>query len=169
MPILRQDEVDIISHSAEQTRRLGVRLGAFLNPGDVVCLSGDMGAGKTAFASGVGAGWGSLTGLHSPTYNLVHEHYRAADSTRLIHLDCYRLNDDHDAETLGLEDIFDGSAAVLIEWPERIQSHLPPERLWVELRVFEITRRNLLFVPKGKRYEQLLEAFRGATFGSPRA
>ncbi|MBK8021679.1 MAG: tRNA (adenosine(37)-N6)-threonylcarbamoyltransferase complex ATPase subunit type 1 TsaE [Chloroflexi bacterium] len=168
MPILRQDELDLISHSAEQTRRLGVRLGTLLRPGDVVCLSGEMGAGKTAFAAGIGAGWGANSVVNSPTYNLVHEYQRDTDDERLIHLDCYRLADEHDAETLGLDAIFDGSALVMIEWPERIVPLLPTERLWIELRLFEATRRNLLFMPTGSRYEALLEAFRGDALGTKR-
>ncbi|MBL8130734.1 MAG: tRNA (adenosine(37)-N6)-threonylcarbamoyltransferase complex ATPase subunit type 1 TsaE [Anaerolineae bacterium] len=168
MPILRQDELDLISHSAEQTRRLGVRLGTLLQPGDVICLSGEMGAGKTAFAVGVGAGWGADTVLNSPTFSLVHEHRRQRDQNRLLHIDCYRLSDEDEAETLGLDDLFDGTAAVLIEWPERIASLLPKERLWVDLRIFEATRRNLLFIPSGARYETLLESFRGDTVGVKR-
>ncbi|MDZ4768049.1 MAG: tRNA (adenosine(37)-N6)-threonylcarbamoyltransferase complex ATPase subunit type 1 TsaE [Chloroflexota bacterium] len=167
MPILRQDELDLISHSAEQTRRLGVRLGTLIGAGDVICLSGDMGAGKTAFAAGVGAGWGSASVLNSPTYNLVHEH-RRDDGARLFHLDCYRLADGAEAETLALDEIFDGRSAVLIEWPERIASVLPRERLWVELRLIEELRRNLLFVPTGARYEALIESFRGETTGARR-
>lgn len=168
MPILRQDELDLISHSAEQTRRLGVRLGTLLRPGDVICLSGELGVGKTAFASGIGAGWGAKNVLNSPTYNLVHEHRRAADAMRLYHLDCYRLEGEIEAETLGLDDIFDGSAAVLIEWPERIKSLLPKNHLWIELKVFDATRRNLLFVPSGAHYEALIEAFRGDALGTKR-
>ncbi len=167
MPILRPDQLDLISHSAEQTRRLGARLGSLLEAGDVICLSGDMGAGKTAFAAGIGAGWGAPTPLNSPTFNLVHEH-RRPDGARLFHLDCYRLADDAEAETLALDDIFDGVATVLIEWPERILRALPAERLWVELRLFEELRRNLLFVPSGARYERLIEAFRGDALGTKR-
>ncbi|MCK6578496.1 MAG: tRNA (adenosine(37)-N6)-threonylcarbamoyltransferase complex ATPase subunit type 1 TsaE [Anaerolineae bacterium] len=168
MPILRQDELDLISHSAEQTRRLGVRLGTLLRPGDVICLSGEMGAGKTAFAAGVGAGWGADTVVNSPTFSLVHEHRRQQDQNRLLHIDCYRLNSEDEADTLGLDDLFDEKAAVLIEWPERIASLLPKERLWVDLRIFEAARRNLLFIPSGTRYEALLESFRGDTVGVKR-
>lgn len=169
LPILRQDELDLISHSAEQTRRLGVRLGTLLQPGDIVCLSGELGAGKTALAAGIGAGWGALTILNSPTFNLVHEHHRDADDSRLYHLDCYRLGSEAEAETMGLDDIFDGQSTVIIEWPEHIASLLPKQRLWIELRIFETTRRNLLFVPYGSRYENLIEAFRGDALGVKRS
>lgn len=165
MPILREGELDIISHSAEQTRRLGIRLGALLQAGDVICLSGDLGAGKTAFAAGVGVGWGARELFTSPTFNLVHEHERERDSERLFHLDCYRLTRPEDADSIGIDDVLSGRGVVVIEWPEHIDSVLPRERLWIELRILEPTRRNFLFEAVGTRYETLLEQFRGATFG----
>ena len=168
MPILREGELDIISHSAEQTRRLGVRLGTLLQAGDVICLSGDLGAGKTAFAAGIGAGWGAKTPITSPTFNLVHEHEREADSQRLFHLDCYRLHGAREADTVGLDDILSGRGPVIVEWPEHIESVLPRERLWIELRVIEPTRRNFIFEAIGKRYETLLDHFRNASFGVTR-
>lgn len=165
MPILRQGELDIISHSAEQTMRLGTRLGTLLQPGDIICLAGDMGAGKTVFSIGIGRGWGALTPLTSPTFNLIHEHRRAKDNQRLYHLDCYRLNSPDDALSIGLEDVLNGNGPAIFEWPEQIEALLPRERLWVELRILEPTRRNILFEATGKRYEKLIEEFRGVSFG----
>lgn len=165
MPILRDGELDIISHSVEQTRRLGTRLGSLLRAGDIICLSGDMGAGKTAFAAGVGKGWGAKTPLTSPTFNLIHEHVREKDSQRLFHLDCYRLESAFDAENIGLDDILNGRGPVIFEWPEHIEPILPKERLWVELRILEPTRRNFIFNAVGKRYEELVKQFRESTFG----
>ena len=164
MPILREGELDIISHSPEQTRRLGVRLGKALAAGDVICLSGDMGAGKTVFSAGIGKGWGAKTRLTSPTFNLVHEHRRDGDGL-LYHLDCYRLHGMADAESVGLDDILNGQGTVILEWPEHIEDALPPERLWVELRIIEPNRRNFVFEATGQRYEALLSRFRQMTFG----
>lgn len=165
MPILRDGELDLISHSAAQTRRLGTRLGALLQPGDVVCLAGDLGAGKTAFSAGVGEGWGAKMPLTSPTYNLVHEHEREQDHQILFHLDCYRLHSPAAAESIGLDHILSGAGPVLVEWPEHIEPYLPRERLWIELRIIEPTRRNFVFEAVGKRYETLLQQFRDASFG----
>jgi tRNA threonylcarbamoyladenosine biosynthesis protein TsaE len=165
VPILREGELDIISHSAEQTQRLGARLGALLEAGDLLCLSGDMGAGKTVLAAGIGKGWGAKTPLTSPTFNLVHEHRRDKDSQRLYHLDCYRLNGSADADSIGLEDILNGHGAVILEWPEHIETVLPRERLWIELRILEPTRRNFILEAHGKRYEELLAKFRESSFG----
>jgi tRNA threonylcarbamoyladenosine biosynthesis protein TsaE len=166
VPILREGELDIISHSVEQTQRLGARLGGLLEPGDVICLSGDMGAGKTVFSAGIGKGWGARTPVTSPTFNLIHEHRRDKDSQRLFHLDCYRLEDAEDAENIGLDDVLNGRGPVILEWPERIESLLPPQRLWIELRILEPTRRNFIFEGSGKRYEELVAKFRELAFGA---
>lgn len=165
MPILREWQLDIISHNPEQTARFGARLGALLQPGDVICLSGDMGAGKTVFSAGIGKGWGAVQALTSPTFNLVHEHTRELDRQRLYHLDCYRLRGIADAETIGLDEILDGQNIVIFEWPEHIEPILPAERLWIELRVLETTRRNFIFEAAGKRYEELVNRFRETAFG----
>ena len=166
VPILREGELDIISHSAEQTRRLGVRLGSLLQAGDVICLSGDLGAGKTAFAIGIGAGWGANTS-RSPARPSTSSTNTSAPAIAqlLFHLDCYRLHSAADADTIGIDDILSGRGAVIIEWPEHIEVALPRERLWIELRIIEPTRRNFVFEATGKRYETLLEQFRGASFG----
>lgn len=165
MPILKDGELDIISHSAEQTQRLGFRLGSLLKPGDVICLSGDMGAGKTVFTTGLGKGWGTITPVTSPTYNLIHEHHREKDNQRLYHLDCYRLDGVRDAESIGLDDILDDNGTIVFEWPERIEKALPKHRLWVQLRVIDPNRRNFIFEGTNKRYKELIEEFRSLTFG----
>jgi len=165
VPILRDGELDIITHSAEQTRRLGMRLGKLLQAGDVICLAGDMGAGKTVFSAGIGVGWGAVTPLTSPTFNLVHVHTREKDNQRLHHLDCYRLRGPADAESIGLDDILNGQGPVIVEWPEHIENVLPRQRLWIELRILEPTRRNLIFDATGERYQELLRKFRQSTFG----
>ena len=166
MPILREGELNVISYSAEQTQRLGARLGRLLRPGDVLCLSGDMGAGKTVFSAGVGRGWGAVHPLTSPTYNLVHQHQRPTDSALLFHLDCYRLHSEAEVDTIGFDDILEQNGVVVIEWAERISGALPAERLWLELRVIEENRRNLLLEASGQRYEDLIQQFRRSTYGN---
>ncbi len=161
MPILREGELDIISLNAEQTRRLGIRLGTLLQPGDILCLSGELGAGKTVFSSGIGVGWGAHEPLISPTFNLVHMHARAKDATSLYHLDCYRLRGVEDIDAIGLDDMLEGDGVVVIEWAERIEAALPRERLWIEIRAVEPTRRNVIFTAIGDRYRKLLDQFSG--------
>lgn len=165
MPILREGELDIISHNAEMTGRLGMRLGTLLQAGDIICLSGDMGAGKTVFSAGIGRGWGAMAPLTSPTFNLVHQHKREKDSVRLYHLDCYRLEQPEDAEGIGLDEILDGSGVVILEWAERIAPVLPKERLWIELRVLEAMRRNFILEANDTRHQYLIDQFRSMAFG----
>lgn len=161
MPILRDDQLDLISQGSEQTRRLGIRLGSLLRAGDIVCLSGDLGAGKTLFACGIGIGWGAREAVTSPTYNLVHQHSRAADSTRFYHLDCYRLSGAGDAASIDADDIFAGDSIAVVEWWQHIAEVIPDDRLVVALKELDDMRRNLIFTPQGERARALLAAFRG--------
>ena len=165
MPILDERSLDFLSHSPEQTVRFGVRLGERLADSDVICLSGELGAGKTTFVAGVGRGWGALDAVTSPTFVLVNE-YRRADGRRLLHLDCYRLNSAAEALALGFDDLLDSQAALLIEWPERIAQVLPPERLSFSLRWVDDMKRGFRVEAHGPRYEALLEDFRRAAFGT---
>jgi tRNA threonylcarbamoyladenosine biosynthesis protein TsaE len=166
MAILRQNSIDFNSSSVEQTERLGFRLGQLLVPFDVLALQGDLGAGKTALARGIAAGWGTAVRVTSPTYTLIHEYPRAEDGCLLYHLDCYRLGGEADAETLGLEDIFERTAVVMVEWPERIPHWLPAEHLVIELTYLNATRRSLHFTAHGTRAEALLREFKQAAFGA---
>ena len=170
LPILTPNILDFTSNSADQTARIGLRLGQLLEPGDIVCLSGELGAGKTALASGIGKGWGALEPVNSPTFVFVHEHQREVDSVRLYHLDCYRLPDAENAMTIGIDDILAGEDVVIIEWPEKIEALLPDERLWIHLLPLlpleEMTeKRQLHLRATGERYQKLLEDFRRNAFG----
>ena len=116
---------------AAATRELGARIAARLEKGDVVCLFGDLGAGKTTLARGViSALCGEDVEAPSPTYTLVQTY----DTPRLAlwHVDLYRLRSPQEAIELGLEDAFQ-SAATVIEWPERLGDALPRDRLDVRL------------------------------------
>ncbi|HSM54644.1 MAG TPA: tRNA (adenosine(37)-N6)-threonylcarbamoyltransferase complex ATPase subunit type 1 TsaE [Candidatus Sulfomarinibacteraceae bacterium] len=165
MAILDEWTVDFVSTSAEQTERLGVRLGQLLEPGDVVCLSGELGAGKTTLARGVGRGWGTALRVTSPTFTLVNEYPRLGDGRTLYHVDCYRLSGEGDVVTAGLEDVLDDDGAIMIEWPERLEAWLPEDRLWIALRHMNETRRGMRITASGERSAELLIAFKRSAFG----
>lgn len=154
MPILDANTLDYFSNSADQTRRLGMRIGGLLMKGDILCLSGDLGSGKTTLVQGIAAGWGSLDPVSSPTFILVNV-YRRPDGSTLSHLDAYRLASALEAEDLDLEPLIQ-TGPVVIEWPERIEDVLPLDRLWVSMRWLGEERRGMLFKGNGKRSQTVL-------------
>ncbi|MCP4515441.1 MAG: tRNA (adenosine(37)-N6)-threonylcarbamoyltransferase complex ATPase subunit type 1 TsaE, partial [Delftia sp.] len=148
-----------------QTHRLGVRLGELLRAGDLVCLEGELGAGKTCLAQGIGRGCGVVEPLISPTFTLIHEYQRPQDDL-LYHVDLYRISGAQEALGLGLGDyVDDESAIMLIEWPERAKELFPQEKLWIVLRHVGVHKRILLLSACGERYEALLREFRKRAFG----
>jgi len=155
--------LDVISHSVAQTRRLGARLAELLAPGDVVLLGGNLGAGKTVFAQGVAEGLGIKEPVTSPTFTLIHEY---EGRLPLFHVDLYRIGGDAEASDLGLEEYLYGDGVTLIEWAERASGLVPPEHLLVALRPVADTKRALRFDPAGKRYRQLVAAFKRDAFGA---
>jgi tRNA threonylcarbamoyladenosine biosynthesis protein TsaE len=136
-------------------------LGRRLAPGDRVGLSGDLGAGKTTLAQGIGRGWGVVGAVVSPTFVLVNE-YQRADGRRLYHLDAYRLRDAADADSIALDDLLnDPQGVVLIEWAERVRAALPAEGLWLALSWAGDQARQIRVEAEGERYTQLAEALSG--------
>ena len=155
--------VDFLSRSPEQTRRLGQRLGAALQPGDVICLQGDLGAGKTTFVQGIAQGWGSRDAVSSPTFIIVNV-YRNSDQKQLFHLDAYRLESTLEAEELDLVTM-QALGSLLIEWPERMERLIPRDRLWIKLEYVDQEERQMNISSHGRRYDDLLEILRRATYG----
>lgn len=163
MPIIDPHTVEFISRSGEQTRRVGMRLGALLHTGDVICLVGDLGSGKTTFVQGVASGWGSLDPVTSPSFVLVNI-YRGSNKQRFYHLDAYRLRNAFEAEELDLDAMLERGPLV-IEWAERIQEALPNEYLLVKLRWIDSLQRDMLISARGRRYQDLLTVFRRKVYG----
>ncbi|MGE5251845.1 MAG: tRNA (adenosine(37)-N6)-threonylcarbamoyltransferase complex ATPase subunit type 1 TsaE [Bacteroidota bacterium] len=163
MPIMDAHTLDFFSRSPEQTRRVGMRLGGALRPGDVICLEGDLGAGKTTFVQGVARGWGSMDEVSSPTFILVNL-YRRADGAQLFHMDAYRLDSETEAEELDLDAMLE-QGPLLIEWPERIQGLMPQDCMWLQMQYLAEEQRQMRFTSKGKRYDALLGHLRHAVFG----
>ena len=163
MPDLQTSELRdlrLISEAPPRTETIGAALGRLLQPGNVICLSGRLGAGKTVFSRGIGNGWGAVPALTSPTYNLVHEHRRAEDEQRLAHVDLYRISGSREADSLGLDDLLDEEYIMVLEWPERISALLPQTHLWIDIELADAGRRELVFRARGARYAALVEALR---------
>jgi tRNA threonylcarbamoyladenosine biosynthesis protein TsaE len=120
MPSAALGKREIQTHSSDETIARGREIGAGLKPPVLVLLSGDLGAGKTTLTKGIAAGAGAARedDVTSPTFTLVHKY---EGTTRVYHVDLYRVGDHRDLETLGLEDIFSEKAIVIVEWPDRLQ------------------------------------------------
>src|SRR4030067_256674 len=154
MPILDSHSLEIISRSSEQTRRVGMRLGALLKPGDLVALVGELGSGKTTLVQGIAAGWGSLDPVSSPTFVIVNV-YRHSGGFRLFHLDAYRLDGPKEALDLDLDIMLD-QGPMVVEWAERVQPVLPEEGWWGQFNYIDDVQRDLIFSARGQNYEALL-------------
>lgn len=164
MPILDDRSLEFLSHSPEQTLRVGVRLGEILRHGHVICLEGDLGSGKTTLTQGIARGWGALDPVTSPTFVLVNE-YRRADSEVLYHVDAFRLATAEEAQAMGLGDLFAEGHVVVVEWPTRVAAALPEDHLWVGLGWVDESRRSMKFAATGAAHLRLLSEFRKAAFG----
>lgn len=143
--------------SAEETRALGARIAALLEPGDIVLLHGDLGAGKTTLTQGIGAALGLAQLAQSPTFSLVVD-IPLPNGLVLRHIDLYRLDDPSDLDALGFEDLMsDPDAITLIEWPERAEGALPDAYLLVELETTGPDRRSIRLRPRnlGDRFQTL--------------
>lgn len=145
----------LVTRSPHETRQLGRKLGQLLRPGDLLCLQGDLGAGKTTLTQGIAEGWGSLDSVSSPTFVMVNL-YRAANGTPLYHMDAYRIESLPEAAQLGLDDML-AEGALIVEWPERIEALLPKERIWMTLSHISETERQLEITASGARLATLLQ------------
>ena len=133
--------------SEAETIALGERLGRELERG-VVLLIGNLGAGKTTLAKGMVHGLGAAPpeDVSSPTFTLIHEY----GGGRVYHVDLYRLEEPREVETLGLDELFDGDALVLIEWGERFPQLLPAARTEIRIRVLENDAREIEVLAAGR-------------------
>lgn len=131
--------------SEQETIDLGRAIAATLEPGAVVLLIGNLGAGKTTLAKGIASGLGAARpeDVTSPTFTLIHEYRAAPGGIKVYHVDLYRLDRPDQVATLGLDEIFGSSAVVLIEWGERFPESLPEKRIEIRLRTLEGHRRNI--------------------------
>ena len=125
---------EIITHSAEETTQWGREFAKRLQPPILVLLTGDLGSGKTTLTKGIVAGLGAAPEdeVTSPTFTLVHV-YGTAGAAKVYHADLYRVENFHDFETLGLEDVFARPAVVILEWSERFPLPSPWPQLSLKL------------------------------------
>jgi len=143
----------LISHSPEQTQRLGVRIGELALPGDILLLTGALGTGKTCLTQGIAWGLGIKEYVLSPSFVIVRElHGRLP----LYHIDLYRLDQIEEIEELGLDDYLYGKGVCVVEWAEKGLSVLPAEHLLIQINFLSDSERSFQFKPKGKRYLKIV-------------
>ncbi|MGI6590828.1 MAG: tRNA (adenosine(37)-N6)-threonylcarbamoyltransferase complex ATPase subunit type 1 TsaE [Eggerthellaceae bacterium] len=147
------------SDSAQQTKDYGAALAPCLQPGDVVLLYGDLGAGKTQFAQGVARGLGVDDEVTSPTFNILLEY---EGRLPLYHFDLYRLTEPDQLEDIDFYAVVEGDGASLIEWGDRFPDEMPEDRLEVSLTVDENEQRELSVLATGPRSAALLSAWKQA-------
>jgi len=150
---------EITSESVERTVAIGRALGKLLEPGDVVALIGQLGAGKTCFTRGVAEGMGANPEIvTSPTFVLINEYQGFMP---LYHFDAYRLRGADDMYALGWDEYFAGNGACVVEWADRVEDCLPDEHLRVVIEIDEPGRRTIHFDARGDRYCGLVKELLG--------
>lgn len=145
----------LVSSSEDTTRNIAEKLAVLLSAGDVICLFGNLGAGKTVFASGLAFGLHIYDNISSPTFTILHE---LEGSLPLYHFDVYRITSEEFLDIGGDEYLY-GDGISLIEWPENILDILPTERLEVHINYNDplsnnIDRREIIFNPLGQKYKE---------------
>jgi tRNA threonylcarbamoyladenosine biosynthesis protein TsaE len=145
--------LEIISHSPEETQKIGVRLGELALPGDIFLLVGGLGVGKTCLTQGIAWGLKIKEYAASPSFVLVRE---LRGRLPLYHIDFYRLDNLEEIAELGLDDYLYGKGVCVLEWAEKGLSLLPAESLLIEMDYLSDTERRLKFKPGGKRYEKII-------------
>jgi tRNA threonylcarbamoyladenosine biosynthesis protein TsaE len=153
-------------HSRGDTRRLGRRVAACLQPGDLVVLEGDLGAGKTFLARSIARGLGvpSDVRVTSPTFDLVHELPARAP---LLHVDLYRIDQAESLQELGLSERIGVDAIALVEWGARFSAVLGDEGLWVAIALDGGGLRQCRIEPRGARGCSLLDQLRHGLLRTP--
>lgn len=140
-------------NNLEETEKFGIFLGENLRPGDVVCLNGDLGAGKTTLTKSIAKGLGIDDYVTSPTFTIVNEYYGKID---LYHIDTYRLDDMVDVDYLGFDEYFYSDGVTIVEWAEKIRDALPEEYMEINIKSHD-DKRDLDINYVGNRFDELKE------------
>lgn len=140
----------IITSSDEKTIHEGEKFALLLQPGNVVCLYGDLGAGKTTFTKGIIKGLGVDSRVVSPTFSIVRQYtVESEDITTVYHLDLYRVENESSLETIGVQELFaDQQGITIIEWPEKLYTMLPKNRIDISFSYHENDSREISIIQR---------------------
>ncbi len=123
--------IRIVSDSEEETKAVGKWIGGLVRTGDIVCLEGDLGTGKTKLTKGIAEALGIDEMITSPTFTIVNEYVGAK---MLYHFDVYRVNDPEELYDIGFEEYIYNRAVVVIEWADLIKEMIPLENIWIRIK-----------------------------------
>ncbi len=155
--------LELISHSPEETQKLGMRIGELVLPGDVFLLVGELGTGKTCLTQGIAWGLGIKEYALSPSFVIMRELYGRLP---LYHIDLYRLDRIEESMDLGLDDYLYGRGVCVVEWAEKALSILPMEHLLIKINYLSDTERIFQMEPKGQRYSEIVDQLRNFPLSS---
>jgi tRNA threonylcarbamoyladenosine biosynthesis protein TsaE len=155
--IIGMSKLSIVSHSPEETQKLGMRLGELAQAGDVFLLVGDLGSGKTCLTQGIAWGLGIKEYALSPSFVIIRE---LKGRLPLYQIDLYRLDRIEESMDLGLDDYLYGQGVCVLEWAEKALSILPPENLLIQIEYLAETERSLHLQSRGKRYSEIIEGLK---------
>ncbi len=160
---LNMSSLEMVSHSPEQTQKLGVRIGQLALPGDVFLLVGDLGTGKTCLTQGIAWGLDIKEYALSPSFVIIRELYGRLP---LYHIDLYRLDRIEESMELGLDDYLYGRGVCVVEWAEKALSILPVERFLIKISYLSDTERSFQMEPSGQRYLQIVAQLKQLSLSS---
>ena len=147
----------VISKSADETRKIAAKTMLNLRPGDVVLLTGDLGAGKTTFVGGALEALGYKDHVISPTFNILKCYFEVKPN--VFHIDAYRLEDQN--IDIGLDEYIEGNGVTFIEWPKFIEPLIPNKHLEVSLKRISDTERELEICDKTDSYKSIFNVLEG--------
>lgn len=146
------DDYKIVTHSENETISIAQNIESEKFPNMVICLTGDLGSGKTLFTKGFAHAMG-IDDVTSPTFTIIKEYQ---GELMLYHMDVYRLEDSN--ENIGIEEYYDRGGVTIIEWSDMIKDRLPEERLDIKFIITGENTRTLILTPYGERYKNICES-----------
>ncbi|WP_055071455.1 tRNA (adenosine(37)-N6)-threonylcarbamoyltransferase complex ATPase subunit type 1 TsaE [Clostridium massiliamazoniense] len=124
--------MEFIVSTIEETLNIGKQVGSLAKSGDIICLTGDLGTGKTHMSKGIAEGLGITEHITSPTFNIVNEYH--SGRLNLYHFDVYRVNDPDEIYAIGFDEYIFGNGVSLIEWANYIEEIIPNEYLYINIK-----------------------------------
>ncbi len=146
--------LNIITESPDETKKLGEKLSKLVKPGDLFAFYGELGAGKTCLIQGISQGLGVQDYVTSPSFTIINEY---KGKIPVYHFDLFRLNSSEEFLDLGYEEYFYGEGLTVIEWAEKIEIFLPNNHLKINIKFSNYYKRTISFFPQGDRFEIFLK------------